>query len=334
MTVINNIEIDNISQEVDNVKKSILNNDPIDEVLHVVCMVSNPCQYARRYILAREFVRRMELEENIELYIVEICYSSQKPRVAHINNKNHLIINTESAPIWHKENAINIGIHKLLPANWKAVAWIDMDIKFDSAHWVLDCLKILNGYADIVQLFSQALDLNYDFSILNIFNSYGYQTEKRVKYIKGDIKNYYHPGFAWACTRKAYEIMGGDIYELSILGSGDNNIAQSLSGNAHKSLDPMINKKYLSSLLDFQKKVKNLRLSYVPGTIRHYFHGQKKNRKYTERWKLLVKWDYDPYKHVSKNKQGLLVPTKDFPIGLLDDIMKYFIERNEDEFYF
>jgi hypothetical protein len=333
MTVINNIEIDNTIQEVDNVKKSIIHNDPIDSVLHIVCMVSNPCQYARRYILAREFVRRMESEENVELYIVEICYSSQKPRVADIKNKKHLIIKTESPPLWHKENAINIGIDKLLPANWKAVAWIDMDIQFDSAHWALDCLKLLNGYADVVQLFSQALDLNYDFSILNIFNSYGYQYERKAKYVKGDNKNYYHPGYAWACTRKAYHKMG-KLYDLSILGSGDNNMAQCFSGTASKTLDPYVNENYLNSVLELQKRMKNLRLSYVPGTIRHFFHGQKKNRKYTERWKLLVKWQYDPYKHLVKNNQDLLVPTKDCPIGLLDDIMKYFIERNEDEFYF
>ena len=46
------------------------------------------------------------------------------------NNKKHLQLNTNNIPLWHKENMINIGIRKLLPNNWKAVAWIDADIEF------------------------------------------------------------------------------------------------------------------------------------------------------------------------------------------------------------
>ena len=34
-------------------------------------------------------------------------------------------------------------------------------------------------------------------------------------YNKSKGINYWHPGYAWACTRKAYEKMGG-LYELSV----------------------------------------------------------------------------------------------------------------------
>jgi hypothetical protein len=34
-----------------------------------------------------------------------------------------------------------------------------------------------------------------------------------------------------------------------------------------------------------------------------------------------------------KDETGLLLPTKECPQDLLDDIKQYFIERNEDEFY-
>jgi hypothetical protein len=81
----------------------------------------------------------------------------------------------------------------------------------------------------------------------------------------------------------------------------------------------------------FQQRVKNLRLGYVPGVIRHYYHGSKKNRKYLERWKILVKHAYNPLVHVKLNNDGLLVPTDSCPRGLLDDILGYFLERNEDE---
>jgi MOSC domain-containing protein YiiM len=43
-------------------KLAIRNNVPLDSVLHVVAVVSNPCRYKRRIQLAREFVHRMKHE--------------------------------------------------------------------------------------------------------------------------------------------------------------------------------------------------------------------------------------------------------------------------------
>ena len=55
------------------------------------------------------------------------------------------------------------------------------------------------------------------------------------------------------------------------------------------------------------------------------------NRKYTERWQILVKHSYNPLTHITKDENGLLIPTKECPAELLEDIMNYFKERNEDE---
>lgn len=61
------------------------------------------------------------------------------------------------------------------------------------------------------------------------------------------------------------------------------------------------------------------------------FMVQKKNRKYMERWKILIKHNYSPKIHITKDKNGLLVPTTDCPNELITDIFKYFQERKEDE---
>ena len=52
-----------------------------------------------------------------------------------------------------------------------------------------------------------------------------------------------------------------------------------------------------------------------------------------ERWHILVDNAYDPFLHITKNKDGLLNPTNNCPPKILDDIVKYFKERNEDEGY-
>jgi len=328
MTIINGIEIDTIAYEKDIIRLAILNNTPIDSVLHVVMVLSNPCQYARRYILAREFIQRMLNEENVILYVVELTYGSDKYYVTDPKNKRHLQLRAD-VPLWHKENMINIGVKKLLPKGWKAMAWIDADVEFENSSWALDTLKVLNGCKDILQPFSHAIDMNKEKNAMSIFPSFGFQYSKFSKY--GGIEiNMWHPGFAWACTRSAYEKMGG-LYEMSILGSGDHNMSLSFIKRGMHSLNQDTTQAYKDSVEEFESRVKNLRLGYVPGVIRHYFHGSKKNRQYMERWKLLVKYAYNPYQHIRKNKDGLLIPTSSCPTGLLSDIMHYFSERNEDE---
>lgn len=331
MTVINDIEINNISYNHNIIKEAIINNDPLCEKLHVIIVISNPCLYARRYILIKEFMERMEREENdVLLYVVELAYEDQKFIITSCKNKRHLQLRTK-IPIWHKENMINLGIKKLLPSDWKAVAWIDSDIEFENPFWVKDTLKILNGTKDIVQIFSHAVDMDQNEDTMNIFSSFGYQYTKGKQY-SNDMVKYWHPGYAWGCTRKAYEKMNG-LYELAILGSGDNIMALSLIQKGLKSINNQSTDDYKESVIEFENRVRNLRLGYVPGVIRHYFHGSKKNRKYQDRWRILVNHYFSPKLHLIKDKSGILIPTKECPPQLLISIYNYFSERNEDEFY-
>ena len=330
MTIVNNIEIDNINYKRNIIKDAIINNDPIESKLNVIIVVSNPCQFASRYILAREFIKRFENDEhNVNLFIVEMIYPNQRFLITESNNKNHLQLKT-TIPIWHKENMINIGVKKLLPKNWKAFAWIDADIEFENVSWTTDTLKILNGTCDIVQLFSHCVDTNETDTTNKVFNSFGYKFIKGHPYTTA-YPNYWHPGFAWACTRKAYEKMGG-LFDQGILGSGDNIMAYSLINNGLKSINSESTDDYKKCIIDFQNKIKNLRLGYVPGVIKHYFHGSKVNRRYTERWFILIRHCYSPTLHFKKNKDGILIPTKDCPLEMLEEIYDYFKNRNEDEF--
>jgi hypothetical protein len=332
MTVINNIEIDNISYEKNIIKESIKNNLPIENKLNVIIVVSNPCLYARRYILMKEFINRIELEEEyVNLYIVELIYDNQKFIITNSNNKKHLQLKTK-VPLWHKENLINLGVKNLLPTNYKAFAWIDADIEFENNFWALDTLKILNGTKDIVQLFSHCVDMNYNKTTMTIFNSAGYSYCKNMPYTSLGKDNW-HPGYGYAITRTAYEKIGG-LFELGILGSGDMIMMLSLLNNGLKAINEASSDDYKESILLFQEKAKHLRFGYVPGLIRHHFHGTKSNRKYGQRWKILVKHNYSPKEHITKDSKGILIPTNKFSNNLKDEILQYFKERNEDEFYY
>jgi hypothetical protein len=329
MTIINGIEIDNIDYKINDIKRTINNNEPIEEKLNVIIVISNPCLYAKRYILLKEFVKRFEEEEsNVNLFIVEMVYKEQKFIITDKNNKNHLQLRSET-PIWHKENMINLGVKYLLPKNYKAFAWVDADIEFENNSWALETLKILNGCKDVVQLFSHCVDMNNEKNNLNIFNSFGYSYNKSKKYTTSG-NDYWHPGFAWAMTRNAYEKIGG-LYDKGVLGSGDSIMALSFINKTNFMNNEKYSSDYNNSMLKYQEKASKLRLGYTPGVIRHHYHGTKANRRYTERWKILMKHQFSPIEHLTYDNKGILVPKDTFSEEFKQDILNYFKERKEDE---
>jgi len=329
MTIINGIEIDAIDYKMNDIKYAIKNNDPLEKTLHLIVVISNPCIFARRYKLFNQFVKRIEEEEDhVQLYVVEMAYGKQRFVVTQKDNKHHLQLRC-TTPIWHKENMVNLAVEKLLPNTYKAFAWVDADVEFESNTWALDTLKILNGCKDVVQLFSHCLDLSAEETNLNIFNGFGFSFSKNKKYTTSGL-NYWHPGYAWAMTRKAYEKLGG-LYDKGILGSGDNIMALSFIHQSEKMNHREYHEHYNQSMLEYQQNAKQLRLGYVPGMIRHHYHGSKENRKYTQRWQLLMQHKYSPNEHLQYDEHGVLVPTEKMPVEFSKDIMKYFMERKEDD---
>jgi hypothetical protein len=329
MTIIKGVELDDYKYEKNELKLVIKNNTPIENKLHVIAVISNPCLFVRRYILFKQFLMRILNEEpNVILYIVELAYGNQKFIITDSKNPRHLQLRCDT-PLWHKENMINIGVQKLLPSDWKAFAWIDGDLEFENSTWALDTLKILNGYKDIVQIWSHCVDMDKNNQTMRVFNSAGYHYSKNHKYC-GAGQNYWHPGYAWAITRNAYERIGG-LYERAILGSGDHIMMLALLNNVIKSVHTDSTIEYKQDILEFERQMSTLRFGYVPGTIYHHYHGTKENRKYTERWKILVHHEYNPLTFIKTNDDGIIVPSNICPESLSREIMNYFEERNEDE---
>ena len=343
MTVLENMVYENIKYE--NNKNT--NNIEIlpkeydyssQNKLHIISVISNPCNYKRRITLMNEFIDRMEnygglnkrnekKEKNgYELYIVEMVYGDVPFSVTDSNNKRHLQLRTEH-PLWHKENMINCGITKLLPKDWKYVAWIDSDIEFDSPHWVEDTKYNLYHKYDILQLFSTALDLGSDGCAMAMYQSFGYKfiEGRPYSFLRGT--NYWHPGYAWACSREYFDCIG-KLYEDDILGSADYRMAMALINKRCGDYSTEY-KKYFNNWCD--KIPGNIKLGYISGIIRHHYHGSKINRKYTERNEILRKYKYNPLLHIEHDSNGVIIPTNEFKYEFLEDILNYFRERKEDD---
>lgn len=313
------------------VRDSIKSNKPLEGPLHVVACVSNAVGFRRRFELARAFfedVERLEAAGRpIALYVVELAYAGQDFHVTSEGNPRHLRLRSERSPIWHKESLINCAVRALLPRDWRAMAWIDADITFESPSWAEDALRLLNGRFDVLQLFSHAKDLGPDGAPMNVFSGFGHEL-LRGRHRAG------HPGFAWACTREAYDRVGG-LYDFGVIGGGDAVIARSILGQAPEALlPPGVHADCVESLRAWQRGAKGLRLGYVPGVIQHHYHGDKRRRSYSNRHLIIVKHGFSSLLHLERREgDGLLEPSAACPPGLLADVAAYFSSRDEDSIY-
>ena len=285
-------------------------------------------------------MRRFETQEAASciLYVVELAYGTDSFGVTDPTNPRHLQVRAGNRDIlWHKENLVNIGVRTLLPPDWQEFAWIDADIEFESTTWAREAVALLRGPYDAVQLWSHADDLDQTEHTLRVATSLGYSWVKSGGQFRPptpNTKDEWHPGYAWAMNRKAFEQLGG-LYEHSIIGSGDSHTAAGLIGLRLVPLHPEAAPEYSQHLQEYQDRGVGLRTGYVPGVIRHHFHGAKVNRQYASRYWIYVRAKYDPYTHLApRPEDGLLVPTATCPPSLLTGIWEYFGARDEDEAFY
>ncbi len=296
---------------------------------HVVTMISNPVRYSSRYELFKKFKHHMEKSGVIHLHVVEVQNGERAFQVTEKDNPYHIQLRTIDE-LWIKENAINLAINRLTPRfpDWKYVAWIDADIKFTRPDWVEETIEELQ-VSSWVQMFQTAIDLGPEGEALQTYNGFMYSYWSG----KPQQNNYatWHPGYAWAATREALTKVGL-LIDGAILGAGDRHMAMSLIGRGKESFDKRIHPDYQDMVLSWELRAEKYikrRVGYVKGNILHYWHGKKKDRRYHDRWQILINNNYSPYRHIYRDWQGLYQFDTD-AIKLRDDIKKYFRSRNED----
>lgn len=307
----------------------------VDPVLYVVTCITNPEQYARRYELYHEFeARLLSLEPRVQLYTCEGALADRPFEVTSATNPRHIQVRCDDA-LWHKENLINLAVQRL-PNSWRYVAWIDADVQFINPNWHQDTIHQLQQFP-VVQLFTHAIDLGPAYETMHVHHSFASLYAKngfRPSPAQGeDYYKHWHPGFAWAMTRTAWDGIGG-LVDFAILGSGDHHMAQAFIGNVQASIPKgtEIAPSYARRLMQFQEHCERVirhKVGVVPGTILHYFHGAKKNRRYVERWAILKLNRYDPDKDIRYNWQGMVIFAGNKP-ELELAIEAYFRQRNED----
>jgi hypothetical protein len=298
------------------------------KTLHVISVISNPVQFSTRYELYRKFEREMK-QAGVNLITVEMAFGHRPHCVTEAGNPSHVQLRSFDE-IWHKENMINLGVERL-PTDWEYVAWIDSDVSFIDPNWVKNTIDSLQHY-HVVQLFQHAIDLGPKNE--NVQNHNGFVSQYLSGAPRGPGYTFWHPGYAWAMRREAFDAVGG-LIDIAILGAGDHHMALGFIHQARQSIPGDMSLPYLQELLRWEDRCRKYikkDIGFLPGTLLHGWHGKKKNRKYVERWGILRDFKYNPITDLKEDWQGLwqLVVEDDRQIGLRDGIRAYFRQRSED----
>lgn len=333
---------------------------PLPAYLDVIAVVSNPCRYRSRYDLYRAFEAHM-IESGVRLHVVELAYGERPFEILENDDRVYDYIGLRTGyELWHKENLINVAIARL-PRDWKYVAWIDADVFFVRSSWAQETLHQLQHH-HVVQLWSHAQDLGPDYEPMDRHASFAYCYLQHPELPAADTRTStglaygapvmlagpttptfpskgvynWHPGFAWAATREAIDAVGG-LIDWAILGAGDHHMAKALIGRVREATPKGLTPRYYEKLdrwQDLAEKYVRRNIGYVPGTIIHYWHGEKKRRRYWDRWQILYKNRYNPDTDIKRDWQGVYQLEDDGTlrsIQLRDDIRAYFRERQEDD---
>lgn len=308
-------------------------------VLHAVIPLTNPIRFKSRYRLHGEFMERMRraqarLAENptgpqLQVHVVEVAFGHRPFEFPESELKGR----TENE-IWVKENMINLMVQRF-PENWEYVAWIDNDVEFLEPDWVERTIHALQHY-HVVQMWEDAVDTGPNGEYIARHKAFVKQYLSGIKIGYGQYYSGYegaHPGYAWAATRFFWDAVGGLLN--GILGAGDNHMAFSLIGRGVESVNPAVTQEYKDQIIRWQTRAEahvKRDIGFVPGSIRHYWHGKKKDRKYWDRWQILVRHQFNPLTDLKHDWQGVLELEDITPRQrqLRDDIRAYFRLRHED----
>jgi hypothetical protein len=302
----------------------------MSDKLYVVTAIFNPFRYQKHYENYRRFAQHMA-DSGAILITIEMAFGDRPWVVTDSSNPHHIQVRGNSV-LWVKENLMDLAVQRIPDHGWKYVACIDSDIEFSRSDWVKETLEHLQHY-HVVQPWSDAYDLGPQQQHIGHYRSFCRQYLQRQPH--GPGYDYWHSGYAWAYTRQAWDWLGG-LMDTCIIGSADYHMAWALIGQVTKTYgvnDMTKLDAYGKRLLRWEQNAMShicKDIGYVEGSIKHFWHGPKVNRKYNERWEILQSNGYDPDLDLKRNAYGVFELTGR-SIKLRDDLRDYFRQRNDDQ---
>jgi hypothetical protein len=267
--------------------------------------------------------------------------------------KGELVLNGEDADIliqcsdgdvmWQKERLLNYGLSRL-PENCRYVAWVDCDLLFQDSGWVeravaeLQCVPLLQPFSKVIHASRQARVLEFEVndrwmaqSSMGAALAEGGSFDDYMRAVMRRVAGTPASGMAWVASRALLNRHGW--FDASIIGGGDTAlvcaafnqpeiVAELHHLNAHQ------RKRYENWALPFGDKVQG-RVSHIPETILHLWHGELPDRLPRERHLGLREHEFDPHMDIVIGKDGAWRWATEKP-ALHRYLQRYFAARQED----
>jgi len=279
----------------------------------------NPGHDAGRLALLRNFADRAR-SQGLKLLIVELAFGDDAHVLDRTDTDILVQLRTQSV-LWQKERLLNIALGHL-DAGCRKVAWLDADVLFENADWVVETDRLLDEYP-VVQPFHIAYLLPKGHTSPE--KGYGYGPKEgqwmygmayvmsRINDRRRALKRYEdsgHCGLAWAARRDLLERHG--FYDRRIDGGGDLSMSHAMYENidtwkhSHWEGDSLS-----QALLDdivrwgraFGSDVQG-KVGYVPGSVLHLWHGNWADRQYGARARWLAQYGFDPATDIAEDEAG------------------------------
>ncbi len=292
----------------------------------------NPLRHTNKSENYRRF-RAASRNQGLRLLVVETALNGQLFDLEE-DDADIVMRRRSESMLWHKERLINIGIRNL-PDDCDQVVWTDTDILYEDDRWVEKCRRMLEKFP-VIQPFSEAIQLPQGFyggMHEAVASSYPRLPSTAHAWAHASPAPHVfsgHCGYAVAARRSLLESV--PLYDRAILGSGDAIFLGGCLGipASEHPYTRMLPKALLHDADAWCKRVwKEVggHVGYCEGAIGHLWHGDRKNRHYTERAGLIS--SFDPTTDLRMNEDECWTWASNKP-ELHANVQKYFFMRNEE----
>jgi hypothetical protein len=292
---------------------NIAYNAPIKDDIAVGFAIFNYTGASRIIMNYLYTIEKMKIA-GIPIFTIELVITGFKPTIQdafHVYGSSYL---------FQKENLLRI-LETKIPEKYTKLLFLDADIIFENPDWY-NMLSVILDTHDISHCFETAkwLDITY--------KKFKQTAES---YIKADEKDcilwnnstvLYHSGFGWAFTREWYNKAG--FIDQAVIGSGDLLFCYGLYGKRYKGEQNL--SFYETSIQKWYETIGNPKITFLPVTIYHLFHGELNKRQYASR-NDIVNGVKDINDILSKNQDGVFELTNE---EYNKQLYEYFKDRKDD----
>lgn len=305
-------------------RRPLRSDSPVDlppvNRLFVVACYFNPMRCPIVLQNAQRFLRQIKAP----IRVVELSFDGSHDLTADLTLH---VTDPARQTLWQKERLLNLAADTLLPDDCDAIAWIDMDVRFDNPDWRKHAEHILS-HNHVCQLWSHSYELkDIDLTELRPSVCYGFTQNDPLCFHLG----HYHPGFAWAMRRDTWLRIGG-LLDTNVVGNGDTHMARGFL-NSELWTDRFMSDAWKADADRWKERtaaVTQHRIGCVPGALIHHWHGDRTGRRYVERLSYLGDHSFDPATDLRTASNGLLEWTdaaiRDKP-HMIAKVKGYFDER-------